>query len=992
MGNQQAVSRDAFNELQTKYYALTLDHNDTLEDLKALKIETDRANELRVAREQKLNELKLILIPPTELNDETRDETPEEVIKARREKYNQMKRASEYIEEYQKYRDNAERWRAKAEEFDAIAREEYENELKFRKEYEDELADLKTKNQVFDEGDDVMLLKQRIVQDEAMHRARAEWDRKIKAQNEKRIMDIRKKAVDLRKGAVPEADLPSYTKTLDELENTKNQLESTTAAYKSLQAANDELQGWLNNEKAKILAQRDADILVYKQQIHEKEVEIANKEQEIKELTENLERSEEACASLQSEIESLHNDNSQLTALLESTKQTLAEREAEIEHLKQELTNFEAKYNEDIAKKDARYNETVATLNSTIESVINQSKEDEAKYKSMLKSLQLSARSTFQKFTDNENALKNELSERDAEIQNLSNELEKLTGEYNDYKQKMEKKVAQNMNDIENLRDDLNEAMDQIEEKEHIIANLSEDKDLAIKRGDELNGLLEALRANIHAMKNDVKTTLTEVGVETSFQENDDNVDDVKVAVNSTIVSYNNKIRDLNNEADKLQQTINTFEERDNNQREKINELTRLNNDLNVKVTDLEDELEETKEDLEQSQNDYASLKEKTDADIAKYLAQIRSLEDELEKVKRESEENLHNTINKMNDKYRKKEESFKNDILDLRQQLEDEINNTQKIDDAVNEAVAPILAKSTATQTQMQNEIDRLREQLDLKNNEDAPLPAIATFNSVSIDDYKIENDNLRKQLQMFKDRDEQQRNRLGDALREVNEKTLQINQLQDDLDEANEIIDRLTKKNRELERVEAQYKEIFAQYTEQTKTVKKLESDIALSEEKLHDYESQLKAKDTKIQELTEQIDIMSTNVNQEGSTAEERKALQEKIAAFEELISTSDDKGKYERLLAVVKKDDAENSKYRKEIASLNLKINEKTWIANNAQKELDDFKEQTKATMEQLTQRIRTNQETTDKEIAEYKAALAKKDQEINELREELGNNY
>ena len=219
-----------------------------------------------------------------------------------------------------------------------------------------------------------------------------------------------------------------------------------------------------------------------------------------------------------------------------------------------------------------------------------------------------------------------------------------------------------------------------------------------------------------------------------------------------------------------------------------------------------------------------------------------------------------------------------------------------------------------------------------------------------------------------------------------------MQINQLQDDLDEANEIIDRLTKKNRELERVEAQYKEIFAQYTEQTKTVKKLESDIALSEEKLHDYESQLKAKDTKIQELTEQIDIMSTNVNQEGSTAEERKALQEKIAAFEELISTSDDKGKYERLLAVVKKDDAENSKYRKEIASLNLKINEKTWIANNAQKELDDFKEQTKATMEQLTQRIRTNQETTDKEIAEYKAALAKKDQEINELREELGNNY
>ena len=145
-------------------------------------------------------------------------------------------------------------------------------------------------------------------------------------------------------------------------------------------------------------------------------------------------------------------------------------------------------------------------------------------------------------------------------------------------------------------------------------------------------------------------------------------------------------------------------------------------------------------------------------------------------------------------------------------------------------------------------------------------------------------------------------------------------------------------------------------------------------------------------KLQELTEQIDIMSTNVNQEGSTAEERKALQEKIAAFEELISTSDDKGKYERLLAVVKKDDAENSKYRKEIASLNLKINEKTWIANNAQKELDDFKEQTKATMEQLTQRIRTNQETTDKEIAEYKAALAKKDQEINELREELGNNY
>ena len=73
-------------------------------------------------------------------------------------------------------------------------------------------------------------------------------------------------------------------------------------------------------------------------------------------------------------------------------------------------------------------------------------------------------------------------------------------------------------------------------------------------------------------------------------------------------------------------------------------------------------------------------------------------------------------------------------------------------------------------------------------------------------------------------------------------------------------------------------------------------------------------------------------------------------------------------------------------------MNLKINEKTWIANNAQKELDDFKEQTKATMEQLTQRIRTNQETTDKEIAEYKAALAKKDQEINELREELGNNY
>ena len=111
-------------------------------------------------------------------------------------------------------------------------------------------------------------------------------------------------------------------------------------------------------------------------------------------------------------------------------------------------------------------------------------------------------------------------------------------------------------------------------------------------------------------------------------------------------------------------------------------------------------------------------------------------------------------------------------------------------------------------------------------------------------------------------------------------------------------------------------------------------------------------------------------------------------------DELLQTTtpDDKGKYERLLAVVKKDDAENSKYRKEIASLNLKINEKTWIANNAQKELDDFKEQTKATMEQLTQRIRTNQETTDKEIAEYKAALAKKDQEINELREELGNNY
>ncbi|KAK8803222.1 hypothetical protein WA158_000916 [Blastocystis sp. Blastoise] len=987
MGNQQAVSRDAFDELQTKYYALDMDYKDCLADLDMKKIETSKANEAKELKERKLNELKLILIPPEELNDKTADDTPEEIMKNRKERYNQLTKASEYIEEYKKYKESAQAWKERAEHFDQMAETEYNNSLQYRKEYEEEVVDIQSKIESGLPEED-QLLKQQLVAERAGHLARANWDYKVKGEYERKITEVRKNAIALRKDLVSEEDLPSYNKALDEIDETNRKYAALESDHVALEASFKALDTWLNTEKEKIIAQRDADILVYTNQIKEKDNDISNKEQEIKRLNESLEQSDAANESLQNEIDGLHSDYASLEAVLKESQETVAQRDEEIKNLKQSLVDFENKYNLDMAKWEEKYNTNMALMDSRIEEMNREKEEASRNSKNIINSIRVAAKSAINKYTDAENELKNQLNDKQEQIQVLSTEMSDLQAKSDDNERKLNAKIQQLDASNKDYIQQMGDLQDEIEEKENMINQLSEDKENAIKRGDGLELDLVTLRNTIRALKTEVNQTLQTVGVETVFQD-DETTDDIKNAVNSTIISYNGRINDLNEEADKLQQTISDYEKRDDEQRETIKSLNTTKNENAVKISELEDEIEDLESEIADLKKEYDELKASTDAEIARLLASIAAKEDELERTKKEDADTLNNTVATLNDKFKKKEASYKEDMLALREQMEEMANDTQKIDEAVNAAVAPILAKSNATQTRMQSEIDRLREQLDLKNNQDSALPAIASFNPITIDDYKIEADNLRSQLQMFKDRDEQQRSRLNEAIRDVNDKNLSIGQLKEEIEELNEELSRLTAKNKELERTKTQYEELQKTSADQAKQLRDLKNEKDTLDAKLAENANEITKKDAKISDLLTQLDESVKWKNDDDSKSSELQTLyQQRIDDFESLIKTSNDEEKMTRLLNVIKKEEGNVKSLRQQVKDLNFQMTEKTWRAQNAQKELEDMKEEMRNKIEQISSTIKMNQETYEKERQQLEETIANKDKEINELREQI----
>ncbi|KAK8815351.1 hypothetical protein WA158_003563 [Blastocystis sp. Blastoise] len=397
----------------------------------------------------------------------------------------------------------------------------------------------------------------------------------------------------------------------------------------------------------------------------------------------------------------------------------------------------------------------------------------------------------------------------------------------------------------------------------------------------------------------------------------------------------------------------------------------------------------EKKDKIDEPNKKYDELKASTDAEIARLLDVIASKDAELERTKKEDADTLNNTVAALKDEFKKKEDSYKEDMLALREQMEEMANDTQKIDEAVNAAVAPILAKSNATQTRMQSEIDRLREQLDLKNNQDSALPAIASFNPITIDDYKIEADNLRSQLQMFKDRDEQQRSRLNEAICDVNDKNLSIGQLKKEIEGLNEELSRLTAKNKELERTKTQYEELQKTFADQAKQLSDLKNEKDTLDAKLAENANEITKKDAKISDLLTQLDESVKWKNDDDSKSSELQTLyQQRIDDFESLIKTSNDEEKMTRLLNVIKKEEGNVKTLRQQVKDLNFQMDEKTWCAQNAQKELEDMKEEIRNKIQQMSCIIDMNQATYQMKYQQLKATIDNKDMEIYELREQI----
>ncbi|KAK8812329.1 hypothetical protein WA158_007563 [Blastocystis sp. Blastoise] len=767
MGNQEAVPHVPFDELEAKFRDLSIQYNNNLADHDMKKIKINKANESKGMMERKNSKPELESVPVQQPNHDTIDDIDEISMNDSIDEYlledeidslednkndDEMILSSKDSLEYNDYIDN----------------DMYNNFLQYRKEYEEEVVDIQSKIESGLPEDD-QLLKQQLVAERAGHLARANWDYKIKAEYERKITELRKNAIALRKDLVSEEDLPSYSKALDEIEETNRKYVGLQSDYVALEASFKALDTWLNTEKEKIIGQRDADILVFVNQIKEEDNEISNKEQEIKRLNksleqsdaankclrneidylhsdyasleallnesqetvahpnadilvyknqikekdnyilskeqeikylnesleqsdaaneslqneidglhsdyvaleallkesqetvahpnadilvyknqikekdnyilskeqeikylnESLEQSDAANESLQNEIDGLHSDYVALEALLKESQETVAQRDEEIKNLKQSLVDFENKYNLDMAICEEMNNEKEKACNS----------------KNIINSICVGAKSASNKYSDAENELKNPLNDKQDQIQVLSTEMSGLQAKSVDNERVLNAKTQQLPASNKDYIQQISDLQDKIEEKENMINQLSEDKENAIKRGDGLELALVILRNTIRDLKTEVHQALQTVGIETVFQD-DETTDDIKNAVNNTILSYNGRSNDLIEEADKLTQTISDSEKKDDEQRDTINCVNTTKNETAVKISELEDEIENLESEIVDLKKEYDELKASTDAEIARLSDVIASKEDELEKTKKEDADTLNAKIN----------------------------------------------------------------------------------------------------------------------------------------------------------------------------------------------------------------------------------------------------------------------------------------------------------------------------------------------------------
>ena len=408
--------------------------------------------------------------------------------------------------------------------------------------------------------------------------------------------------------------------------------------------------------------------------------------------------------------------------------------------------------------------------------------------------------------------LLNEKESKEKELLNDLNSLKILLEEKNKELEEIKINQNENIKTCEDLTECLNEAGNQIKNKEMIIEELKNKIEINNKEINDLNNIINELKEEEEKEKNNYENII---------QELKDNINNL-----------NNKINELNNKLNLNEKEINAL----NN--EKISQLKSKEN-YEKRINQLKEQINKLKEETEKEKNNYENIIQELKDNINNLNNKINELNNKLNLNEKEI-----NALNNEKISQLKSKENYEKRINQLKEQINKlkEENNPNKIREKTLE-----LDNLNKKINKLQEENDKLKNKLDIITKEQKVQPKNSDLinennilkNQIKLLEKNYDNISLKnKELLQQINQNHNQRNRPYSESKDVKE----LNNLKQENKRLNEKIISLEKhkkgedklkneiknKDKTHEEFETEFHQIIQDNDEKIKEIKNLKKQI--------------------------------------------------------------------------------------------------------------------------------------------------------------------
>jgi len=653
----------------------------------------------------------------------------------------------------------------------------------------------------------------------------------------------------------------------------------------------------------------------------------------------------------------------------------------EVLELNKELNSKINSLNDDLKKKEERYDSLIKKMNSLEklnESILEQSEEKERELDDMKNKMNSKDREC--KFmNDNLDNIKkakvDEANKLKDIINDLKEQLETSKNYFNTEKEKLNKSIEQLKSDNEDLqhvcqeKKTLNTTLEKL--RDNLVDKERESQDM--KRSiDDLNNILYKTRTENDSLKNslaDLKTTL-------------DNKDDELTNIKNSFKALSEKITMKENENEKLNSDLRSMDSTIIQNKSEREEMANTIKDLQMELNNCNDE----RDILQNKVNDMKGLLSKKEEEYNVILHLLQELKTNFSEKENENAQ-MKNSIQQLQHSVSDKENEnaqMKSSLEKLQNSVTEKENENTQMKNSL-EQLQNSVSQKESENAQMKNSLQQLQDSVKEKENENAKIKNSLQRLQNSMSEKDNEYSHIKNSLQLLKNsmtlKDKEVQETVNDLRDKLSQKEKEYQSLMDDFNKSKETISKLNEAQENSKSEIQEFRDTSNKYNNMVKENEDLIKELDFYTETMQKYNSRCK-----------QLEAMNKDhLDNINKLKEENDQLKKQ--------GTSDQLMIKQTLSDVQKEIENANQQirnYREKEENLLKELEEERKICENLKKTKNDMEQVFKkfnadTTLEELISSIKDNEQKdtvdTNKENTPTKSDIASRELDVKDSKED-----